>query len=64
MPALEDMNLIFQIIALLKNIIDGNGFDVTGGWTKSTLTVDGFSYFVYIANAPTTDTNAPFTFKY
>lgn len=48
----------------LKTILDGNGFDVTGGWTKSTLTVDGFSYFVYIANAPTTDTNAPFTFKY
>ena len=48
----------------LKNIVDGNGFDVTGGWTKSSLTVDGFSYFVYVANSPTTDTNAPFTFKY
>lgn len=48
----------------IKTILDGNGFDVTGGWTKSTLTVDGFSYYVYIANAPTTDTNAPFTFKY
>ena len=48
----------------LKTILDGNGFDVTGGWTKTTLTVGGFSYFVYISNSPTTDTNAPFTFKY
>ena len=48
----------------LKTILDGNGFDVTGGWTKSTLTVGGFSYNVYISNSPTTDTNAPFTFKY
>lgn len=48
----------------IKTILDGNGFDVTGGWTKSTLTVGGFSYFVYVANSPTTDTNAPFTFKY
>ena len=48
----------------LKTILDGNGFDVTGGWTKSTKTVDGFTYFVYISNSPTTDTNAPFTFKY
>lgn len=48
----------------LKTILDGNGFDVTGGWTKNTLTVGGFSYFVYVSNSPTTDTNAPFTFKY
>lgn len=48
----------------LKTILDGNGFDVTGGWTKNTVTVGGFSYFVYVANSPTTDTNAPFTFKY
>lgn len=48
----------------LKTILDGNGFDVTGGWTKSIVTVDGFSYFVYVSNSPTTDTNAPFTFKY
>lgn len=48
----------------IKTILDGNGFDVTGGWTKSTLTVGGFSYNVYISNSPTTDTNAPFTFKY
>lgn len=48
----------------LKSIVDGNGFDVTSGWTKNTLTVDGFTYFVYVANSATTDTNAPFTFKY
>lgn len=48
----------------LKTILDGNGFDVTGGWAKSTLTVNGFSYFVYVSISPTTDTNAPFTFKY
>lgn len=48
----------------LKTILDGNGFDVTGGWTKSSLTVNGFSYYVYVSNSPTTDTNAPFTFKY
>lgn len=48
----------------LKSIIDANGFDVTSGWTKNTVTVDGFTYFVYVANSATTDTNAPFTFKY
>lgn len=48
----------------LTSILDGNGFEVIGGWTKSTKTVDGFSYNVYIANLPTTDTNAPFTFKF
>lgn len=48
----------------LKNIVDPNGFDVTSGWTKSTLTVGGFSYFVYVADSKTTDTNAQFTFKY
>ena len=48
----------------LKTILDPNSFDVTSGWTKSTLTVDGFTYNVYIANSPTTDTDAQFTFKY
>lgn len=48
----------------LKTILDGNGFDVTGGWTKTTKTIGGFSYNVYVADSPTTDTNAPFTFKY
>ena len=48
----------------IKTILDGNGFDVTDGWSKTTVTVDGFSYFVYVSNSPTTDTNAPFTFKY
>jgi hypothetical protein len=48
----------------LKNIIDPNGFETISGWTKSTLTVGGFSYFVYVADSPTTDTNAAFTFKF
>lgn len=48
----------------LKSILDGNGFETIGGWTKKSVTVDGFSYFVYVSNSPTTDTNAPFTFKY
>ena len=48
----------------LKTILDPNGFDVTSGWTKSSLTVGGLNYFVYISNDPTTDTNAQFTFKY
>lgn len=48
----------------IKTILDGNGFDVTDGWQKSTVTVNGFSYYVYVSKSPTTDTNAPFTFKY
>ena len=48
----------------LTSILDGNNFETIGGWTKSTVTVDGFSYFVYVQNSPTTDTNAPYTFKY
>ena len=48
----------------LKSILDPNGFEVLGGWTKNTLTVGGFSYYVYVANSATTDTNASFTFKY
>ena len=48
----------------LSSIIDPNGFETISGWTKSTLTMNGFTYNVYIANAATTDTNAQFTFKY
>ena len=48
----------------LSSILDPNGFETISGWTKSTLTVGGFSYFVYVANSATTDTNAQFTFKY
>ena len=48
----------------LSSILDGNGFETIGGWTKSSITVDGFTYFVYVSNSPTTDTNASFTFKY
>ena len=48
----------------LTSILDPNGFEVISGWTKNTLTVGGFSYFVYVADSATTDTNASFTFKY
>ena len=48
----------------LSSILDSNGFETISGWTKNTLTVSGFSYFVYVSNSPTTDTNAAFTFKY
>ncbi len=48
----------------LTSILDPNSFEVISGWTKSTLTVDGFSYYVYVANSATTDTNASFTFKF
>ncbi len=48
----------------LTSILDPNGFETISGWTKSSLTVGGFSYYVYVANSATTDTNAQFTFKY
>ena len=48
----------------LTSILDPNGFETISGWTKSSLTVGGFSYYVYVANSATTDTNAEFTFKY
>ncbi len=48
----------------LKNILDPNSFETISGWNKTTVTVDGFSYYVYVSKSPTTDTNAAFTFKY
>ena len=48
----------------LKSILDPNSFETISGWTKSTVTVDGFSYYVYVANAKTTDTSAAFQFKF
>jgi len=48
----------------LSSILDPNSFEVLSGWTKNTLTVGGFDYYVYVANSATTDTNAQFTFKY
>lgn len=48
----------------LTSILDPNAFETISGWTKSTLTYDGFSYNVYVADAATTDTNAEFTFKF
>ena len=60
----------YQVIAYdasygnLKSILDPNGFETISGWNKSSLTVGGFNYFVYVTASPTTDTNASFTFKY
>lgn len=48
----------------LTSILDQNGFETIGGWTKSNLTVDGQSYSVYVHNNATTDTNAKYTFKF
>lgn len=48
----------------LSSILDPNSFEVISGWTKSSLTVGGFNYNVYIADSATTDTNAEFTFKF
>lgn len=48
----------------LKNILDSNGFETISGWTQNTLTVNGFSYYVYVTKTQTTDTNAAFTFKF
>ena len=48
----------------LTSILDSNGFETISGWTKNQLVIDGFTYFYYISNSPTTDTNAAFTFKY
>lgn len=48
----------------LKNILDSNGFETISGWTQTTLTVNGFSYYVYVTKTQTTDTNAAFTFKF
>ena len=48
----------------LTSILDPNSFETISGWTKSSLTVGGQNYNVYIADAATTDTNAEFTFKF
>lgn len=48
----------------LKSILDPNGFETISGWNKTSITVDGFTYFAYITASRTTDTNASFTFKY
>jgi hypothetical protein len=48
----------------LTSILDPNGFEVIGGWSKATLTVGGFDYYVWTADLATTDTGANFTFKF
>ena len=48
----------------LTSILDPNAFETISGWNKSTLTVDGFTYNVYVSASATTDTDAEFTFKF
>lgn len=48
----------------LSSILDPNSFETISGWTKSTLTYNGFSYNVYVADSATTDTGAAYTFKF
>ena len=48
----------------LTSIRDTNGFETISGWNKSTITVNGQSYYAYVSKTPTTDTNAKFIFEY
>lgn len=48
----------------LSTIVDQNNFDVTDGFTKSTVIVDGQSYIVYAQNNATKDDGASYTFKF
>ena len=48
----------------LTSILDANNFELIEGWTKTTKTIDGQSYNVWVANESTTDTNAQFIFKF
>lgn len=48
----------------LKSIIDANNFDLIDGWTKSTKTIEGQSYNVYVSNKKNTDTNIKLTFNF
>ena len=48
----------------LKSIIDANNFDLIDGWTKTTKTIDGQSYNVYVSNKKNTDTNIKATFNF
>lgn len=47
----------------LTSILDPNNFETINGWNKSTLTVDGVNYNLYVANTATTAT-AKYTFKF
>lgn len=47
----------------LTSILDPNNFETIGAWNKSSLTVGGVNYNVYVANSKTTAT-AKYTFKF
>lgn len=48
----------------LTSILDPNNFETKDGWNKSTLTVGGNNYNVYVTATPTTDPSAKYTFKF
>lgn len=48
----------------LSEIFDPNNFPCISGFTSSVITVDGQQYRVYVANSPTTDTGAKYTFTF
>lgn len=47
----------------IGTILDTNGFDATGTFTRIEMQIDGADYYVYYNN-PSTNTNFNFTFKY
>ena len=47
----------------LTSITDVNGFDNTDAFTRSTTTIDGVTYNVYISNTVVTTSNFQYTFK-
>lgn len=48
----------------LTSILDPNNFETINSWNKSTLTVDGQNYNVYVAATPSTNPSAKYTFKF
>ena len=53
----------------LKKILDANGFDVTGTFNRSTVSITGLDgtaqdYFVYTLAGASTVTNFNFQFQY
>lgn len=47
----------------LTSIVDGNGFENIGTFTKSTINYNGVDYNIYTSNTPVTCTNFKYTFK-
>lgn len=47
----------------ISTILDTNGFDATGTFTRIEMQIDGVDYYVYY-NEPSTNSNFTFTFKY